>query len=382
MWLPSPLQGGSRSWGVNETKTPNTKDKALQMAPQPESPSLLHMISVLQCALACCLYQILNMLRKYRHVQAQWISFPVWCIGMWTIQTVQEDPAAQELKKASVASCKCHNSPFEPDLPNWFAKLSCLCLPLPVYMALHLHLWTEDDKCLCRLDSFQHFLNMAWWSGEGLTLYGLYISFYAILVPLFPSTSVPEFLAKICQKSSRPCLQSQMLRTRTLTVFPQHGNPILSALFECVQCALSQSAFCSAFIPENLLMGMRGITWCACWLVNESCCHEVAATFRQWLKEKKKFEDSGAFDQQWPAFSGRMRSHRTQLFHIFHTVRMMTLRIRWRFWQMDPALTLDRSVTVVTGSPRPIWQGWKNHWMQWPRCWLESLSLESTHWVT
>lgn len=73
------------------------------------------------------------MLRKYRHVQAQWISFPVWCIGMWTIQTVQEDPAAQELKKASVASCKCHNSPFEPDLPNWFAKLSCLCLPLPVY---------------------------------------------------------------------------------------------------------------------------------------------------------------------------------------------------------------------------------------------------------
>lgn len=240
-------------------------------------------------------------------------------------------------------------------LPNW-AAFVCLCLSTWLCICTYEQRMTSG---LCRLDSFQHFLNMAWWSGEGLTLYGLYISFYAILVPLFPSTSVPEFLAKICQKSSRPCLQSQMLRTRTLTVFPQHGNPILSALFECVQCALSQSAFCSAFIPENLLMGMRGITWCACWLVNESCCHEVAATFRQWLKEKKKFEDSGAFDQQWPAFSGRMRSHRTQLFHIFHTVRMMTLRIRWRFWQMDPALTLDRSVTVVTGSPRPIWQGWK-----------------------
>lgn len=222
------------------------------MAPQPESPSLLHMISVLQCALACCLYQILNMLRKYRHVQAQWISFPVWCIGMWTIQTVQEDPAAQELKKASVASCKCHNSPFEPDLPNWFAKLSCLCLPLPVYMALHLHLWTEDDKWFVSPWFFPAFFEhglMIRWGLDSVWSIHIVLCHSCSIVSLYLCSRVPcQNLPKVKQALSTIPDASY----EDIDRFPSARKPnIICIVWMCAVCTIPKCFLLCVYTWES-----------------------------------------------------------------------------------------------------------------------------------
>ena len=90
----------------------------------------------------------------------------------------------------------------------WFAKLVC---------QTELPLFASASPCFFPA-FFEHGLMIRWGLNSVWSIH-IVLCHCCSNVSLYLCSRVP------CQKSSRPCLQSQMLRTRTLTVFPQHGNP-------------------------------------------------------------------------------------------------------------------------------------------------------------
>ena len=266
----------------------------------------------------------------------------------------------------------------------WFAKLVCQTeLPLFASACLQwLCICTYEQRMtsgLCRLVSFQHFLNMAWWSGEGLTLYGLYISFYAIVIPLFPSTSVPEFLAK----SQAGLVYNPRCFVRghwpfSLSTETQYYLPV----WMCAVCTIPKCFLLCVYTWESAdgharyhLMRLLASQWVTLpW----------GGSYVQTVAERKK--EVWGQRSIWPAMTRIFRyneiaseSSDTALSHLSHcqdddaenSVKVLADGSSFDFGSQCHGC--HRFSTTYLGRM-------KNYWMQWPRCWLES--LESTHWVT